>query len=60
MNEVNQIIFKSRQQMANEYGICPKTFLKVLKKHGIKLGKGLISPKVQILIKNKIGNPESS
>lgn len=36
---------KTKQQMADEYGVCRKTFNKLLQKKKIKLDRGLISPK---------------
>lgn len=48
---------KTRQQMAEEYGVCRKTFNKLLLKKNVKLGRGVIPPKDQILIYNKLGVP---
>jgi hypothetical protein len=48
---------KTKQQMADEYGICRKTFIKMLKKRNIQLERVLISPKEQILIYNELGDP---
>lgn len=41
---------KTRQQMADEYGVCRKTFNKLLRKKQIKIDRGLISPKDQSTI----------
>ena len=49
---------KSKQQMADEYGICRKTFNKLLDKKHIKLDRGLISPKDQVQIYSKLGVPD--
>lgn len=48
---------KTKQQMADEYGICRKTFNKLLLKKNICLDRGLISPKDQMLIYNELGKP---
>jgi hypothetical protein len=50
---------KTKQQMADEYGVCRKTFNKLLWKKQIKLDRGLISPKDQQVIYEKLGNPNS-
>lgn len=48
---------KSRQQMADEYGVCRKTFNKLLLKKNIRLDRGVIYPREQILIYNELGLP---
>lgn len=48
---------KTKQQMADEYGICRKTFNKLLLKKNIRLERGLISPKDQLAIYNELGLP---
>jgi hypothetical protein len=48
---------KTRQQLADEYGVCRKTFIRLLRKKRIRLEKGLISPKDQQVIYDKLGNP---
>lgn len=48
---------KTKQQMADEYGICRKTFNKLLLKRNIRLERGLISPKDQLAIYNELGIP---
>jgi hypothetical protein len=50
---------KTKQQMADEYGVCRKTFNKLLRKKRIKLDRGLISPKDQLNIYEKLGVPNS-
>ena len=50
---------KTKQQMADEYGVCRKTFNKFLQKKQIKLERGLISPKDQMNIYSKLGIPNS-
>lgn len=50
---------KTKQQMADEYGVCRKTFNKLLLKKRIKLDRGLISPKDQQNIYDKLGIPNS-
>lgn len=48
---------KTKQQMADEYGICRKTFNKLLSKKNIRLERGLILPKDQLNIYNVLGEP---
>ena len=48
---------KTRQQIANEYGVTRKTLYSWLKKEKIELPQSLISPKEQTVIYNKFGNP---
>jgi hypothetical protein len=50
---------KTKQQMADEYGVCRKTFNKLLRKKRIRLDRGLISPKDQQNIYDKLGRPVS-
>jgi hypothetical protein len=50
---------KTKQQMAAEYGVCRKTFNKLLRKKRIELDRGLISPKDQLNIYEKLGVPNS-
>jgi predicted DNA-binding protein (UPF0251 family) len=50
---------KTRQQLADEYGVCRKTFIRLLSKKRIKLERGLISPKDQMTIYKKLGIPNS-
>ena len=50
---------KTKQQMADEYGVCRKTFNKRLHRKQIKLDKGLIYPKEQGIIYKKLGIPNS-
>jgi hypothetical protein len=51
---------KTKQQMADEYGVCRKTFNRLLRKKHVKLDRGLISPKDQYLIYDKLGIPNST
>jgi hypothetical protein len=48
---------KTKQQMADEYGVCRKTFARLLVKKNITLGRGLIYPKDQENIYNVLGEP---
>lgn len=48
---------KTRQQIANEYGISRKTLYNWLKKEHIVLRKRLVTPKEQFLIYKKFGHP---
>ena len=47
--------FKSRSQIAQEYGIHRDTLRRLLKRYDIKLPRGLVSPKDQSIIRNAIG-----
>jgi len=49
---------KTKQQMADEYGVCRKTFNKLLIKKNIKLDRGVISPREQLNIYSKLGTPK--
>jgi phage antirepressor YoqD-like protein len=51
---------KSKQQIAEEYGICTKTLNKWLRENNIKFKRGLINPKQQDLIYKKLGIPKNS
>jgi hypothetical protein len=46
---------KTRQELANEFGICEKTFNKYLKAAKIKLPSGLVFLKDQERIYKKLG-----
>jgi hypothetical protein len=48
---------KTKQQMADEYGVCRKTFNRLLLKKNIRLGRGVISPRDQLIIYNELGMP---
>jgi hypothetical protein len=58
--EIHSCGVKTKQQMADEYGVCRKTFNKLLLKKRIKLDRGLISPKDQMFIYDKLGVPNIS
>jgi len=49
---------KSKQQIANEYGICTKTLNKWLKEEKISIKRGLINPKKQEIIYKRLGAPK--
>jgi hypothetical protein len=49
---------KTKQQMADEYGVCRKTFIKLITEQNIKLRRILISPKEQLKIYQKLGVPD--
>lgn len=51
---------KSKQQIANEYGICTKTLSKWLRDENIILKRGLINPRRQEIIYKKLGTPLKS
>jgi len=48
---------KTRQEIAQEYGISRKTFYNWLKREGISLQNRLVSPKEQKVIYETLGNP---
>ena len=48
---------KTKQQIADEYGICIKTLNKWLKEEKIRINRGLINPKNQEMIYKKFGAP---
>ena len=50
---------KTRSELAQEYGVCRRTFYSLLKKRNIQLTTGLITPNEQQLIYNKLGKPSS-
>jgi len=49
---------KTRQQIAESYGVSRKTSYNWLKRAGIKLGNGLVTPREQQLIYEAFGLPE--
>lgn len=49
--------YKTRKQIANEYGVSRRTFYTFLKQEEISLSPGLITPKKQEEIYRKLGNP---
>lgn len=51
--------YKSRDEMAQEYGLHRTTFNRKLKDAGIVLPSGLISPKHQEIIYNSLGMPDN-
>lgn len=48
---------KTRQEVAQEYGISRRTFYNWLQREGIKLTNRLITPKEQQEIYDKLGRP---
>lgn len=51
---------KTKQQIAEEYGVCVKTLNKWLAKKKIKIARGLISPMDQKIKYENFGVPKSS
>jgi transposase-like protein len=49
---------KSRQEIAEEYGISPRTLSRWLQKAELDLPRGLVSPKSQEVIYEKFGRPK--
>jgi hypothetical protein len=58
--QVNPNRAKSKQQIADEYGVCTKTLNKWLREERIKVKRGLITPKRQAIIYRKLGIPQNS
>lgn len=48
---------KSRQEIAQEFGISRRTLYRWIQKTDIQLPSGLIPPKVQDMIYEEFGNP---
>jgi hypothetical protein len=55
--QTTELCFKTRQQIAREYGLSYSTFWRRLKYHGIELPPGLISLRWQPAIYEKMGYP---
>ena len=49
--------FKTKQNIADEYGICVRTLNKILRENDIIVRKGQISPKEQQIIYEVLGKP---
>jgi len=56
--QLEQRMAKTRQQIADEYGIDRKTLYRWLKKADIQLSSCLVTPAEQELIYQKFGKPE--
>ncbi|NUO03551.1 MAG: helix-turn-helix domain-containing protein [Saprospiraceae bacterium] len=50
---------KTRQQIADEYGVSRKTLYNWLKREGIAIKNGLVTPKEQRIIYEKFGAPQN-
>lgn len=48
---------KSRQEIAEEFGISTKTLSRWIQKSGLPIPNGLVSPKCQQLIYDEFGKP---
>jgi transposase-like protein len=48
---------KTREAIAGEYGVCPRTFRRWLKRANVKLPSGNLTPKYQDLIYETFGFP---
>ena len=55
--EKKKLNAKTRSELAQEYGVCRRTFYALLKKRSIQLPKGLITPLEQEMIYTKLGRP---
>ena len=51
---------KTRQELAKEYNVNPKTFRKWLKSYEIELPKGALTPEVINKIYKKLGVPKDT
>jgi hypothetical protein len=56
----NYHLFKTKEQIAGELGICVKTLNKHLKREGIFIPRGLIDPKSQLKILSVFGIEENN
>ena len=54
MKDRNTSTFKTRQEMANELGICAKTLRRKIKSSGLNISPGLLNLKEQKMIYNLI------
>jgi|GEM_PF-3610597 len=57
MKQFNQSGCKTKARMAEEYGVCLKTFSKLLTEHGIFIKRHIITPKEQEKIYSALGPP---
>lgn len=57
--ELEKLILKvkTREQVAEEYGICVKTLVVSLKRKGVILNSGYIFPATQLIIYKALGPP---
>jgi hypothetical protein len=51
---------KTKAEMANEYGICCRTFYRWLKKEKIEIPRGLLKPNQVEIIYKAFGCPKKS
>lgn len=51
---------KTRQELAKEYNVSPKTFRKWLKEYKIDLPKGVLPPRVIETVYHKLGVPKNA
>jgi len=51
---------KTRQQIAEEFGVCTKTLNKWMKEAGFNFRHGLLTPAQRSEIYNKFGNSEQN
>ena len=49
--------FKTRTELASEYGIDRKTFIRILEREGIVLPKGILSPEWVNTVYETLGCP---
>lgn len=59
MEKNSNNICKTKKQMAEEYGVCIKTFNQMLERNELLIYRRLITPKEQEQIYEKLGNPKS-
>lgn len=51
---------KSKKELASEFGVCPKTFTRWLKRENIRTSRELYTPKGQEMIYKIFGRPKIS
>lgn len=52
------LTLKSREVLAGEFGVCPKTFRKYLRTAEIELPRGMVRPSYQKLIYEQLWYPD--
>jgi hypothetical protein len=57
MNNSYSLTLKTRLQIANEYGVHVRTLSRWILKHDLIIPEGLLTPRYQKIIYEKIGYP---
>jgi len=60
LRELSNNSVKTKKQMAEEYGVCSKTFNEMLRRNKISIERRLITPKEQEAIYSVLGIPKNS